>query len=155
MNIKKTVAVLLATAFIHFRDAATNAKLYVANEDKPAGAVDGEDGFARDTNGEKLPVGVEVYGPGSTQYRNAQSAIATANIKRGKKGLTGDILRENETELLARTTAKFVNFDYNGAAASYETNIKFYDDLELAHFREQVVEQQGDFGTFLPSAATA
>lgn len=133
MDIKSLTAVA-AIAFVQFRDPAT---------DQPM------------TNAAGEPVGVEVYGPGSKQYRAAQSAIATANIKRGRKGLTGETLRENETELLARTTAKFVGFDYDGQAASVDVCRKFYDDVELAHLREQVVEKQGDFGNFIPTASTA
>lgn len=142
MNIKAMTKVV-PTLFIQFRDPATDALMF------------------KDGDNEK-PVGVDVYGPGSTQYRNAQAAIATANIKRGKKGLTGTTIQDNETELLARTTRRFVNFEYVVAdkdgndttlPESLETYKKFYDDVELAHLREQVVEKQGDLGNFTPTAS--
>lgn len=145
MNIKK-LSVVVALAFIHFRDPATDAPMFKTDDN-------GE--FVKDADGNKLPIGVKVYGPGSTQYRNAQAAIQTENIKAGKKGLTGNRIQRNETELLARTTVEYVNFDYEGASASYETNLKFYEDVEVAHLRDQVSEKQADYGNFLPNAATA
>lgn len=141
MDIKKKA--IAATLFVHFKDPATNQPEYETNE---AGE------FVLDADGNKKPIGVRIYGPGSVQFRNAQAAIATGNIKLGKKGLKGEILFANETEILARTTAEFVNFTYSGQGANLENNRKFYDDVELVHYREQVSEAQGDLGNFTKSA---
>lgn len=126
-----------ATLFIQFRDPATDALMFETDEN-------GE--FKLDGDGNKLPLGVRVYTPGSKQYRAAEAKIATEGIKRGRKGLTGDTILDNQTRLLALTTTEYVGFDVDGQPASYETNYKLYDDPEYVAVREQVATAQGDLG---------
>lgn len=148
-DIAKTAA--LQTLFIQFRNPATDAKLYapVMEGDEPK----------RDEHGNVVfdmskPVGVRVYTPGSLQYRNAESAITTENIKRGKKALTGDTLQGNAVELLANTTIEFINMNYHGESSGVETFRKFYGDVGMVAYREQVQEKQGDVGNAYASTAT-
>lgn len=137
-NIKAVAAV--AKIFVHLRNPETDAKLYIADEE-------GKPDLSK-------PVGVNMYSPGSIQYRNAQSAITTENIKRGKKGLTGETLRENAAELLAQTTAEFVNMDYNGQTSGVDTFREFYNDVEMVAYKEQIEEAQGDVGNSYKSKTT-
>lgn len=154
-------AAVAALVFVHFKDA-NGARMYVTNEDAGKfNASTHEDGYAR-LNGEKLAMGVKVYGPGSQEFRKAQDAINTANIKNGKKGLTGASLRQDATVLLARTTAEFVNFEYLDtrvtASTDFETRVRvasaFYDDLEFVGLRDQVETEQNDLGNFSQAAST-
>ena len=138
-NIKAVAAV--AKIFVHLRNPETDAKLYLNDEQ-------GKPDLTK-------PVGVRMYSPGSIQYRNAQSAITTENIKRGKKHLTGETLRENAVELLALTTAEFVNMDYNGETSGIETFRAFYSDVEMVAYKEQIEEAQGDVGNSYKSSTTA
>jgi len=138
-NIKAVAAV--ARIFVHLRNPDTDAKLYLTDDE-------GKPDLSK-------PVGVNMYSPGSIQYRNAQSAITTENIKRGKKGLTGETLRENAVELLAQTTAEFVNMDYNGSTSGVDTFREFYSDVEMVAYKEQIEEAQGDVGNSYKSKTTA
>lgn len=163
-------AAVVALAFVHFKNPSDGSRLYVLNEDASKfNATPHEDGFARDAAGAKLPVGVRVYGPGSTEYRKAEDAIASVRIKEGKKGLSGATLRDDATTKLARCTSEFVNFGYalkDGGeelrvtpASDFETRIKvasaFYNDLRFVGLRDQVEADQHDHANFTPTASAA
>lgn len=153
---------VVALAFIQFRSPADNSPLFVLNEDAPSGCTDGEDGYARDAQGNKLPIGVRVYGPGSKVYRAAEDEIADASIKAGKKALTGASLRNSATFKLASCTQEFVNFAYalteggdelTVTAATEKTErlriaTAFYEDLRFVGFRDQVEREQHDLANF-------
>lgn len=153
-NILAQMAVV-ALMFVHFK-TPDGVKLYVPDESAP-------DGFARDANGDKLPVGVRVYGPGSREYRLAEDRVATENLRRGRNKLTGEQLRANATAIMARTTVEFVNFDYNGKTVSPAMTVEdrekvceqLYNDVEYVAVRDQVETEQGDLGNYSPKATTA
>ena len=157
-------AAVAAIAFIHFKNPVDGSRMFLLNEDINGrqGVRSGEDGYARDNDGNKLPIGVKVFGPGSAEYRKAEDAIANARIKEGKKGMTGASLREDGTRKLARCTQEFVNFEYLGVQIAsntdFETRVRvasaFYDDVEFAGLREQVETEQHDFANFTPTAST-
>lgn len=130
---------LAATLFVHFTNPATGEQVFADNPE--TGEPD-----------ESKPVGVTIYGPGSREYKKHQSAITQEAIDAKRKKVSAALLESNAVELLARCTSEFRNFDYEGAAASVETNRKFYKDPEYAHLRAQVEDKLGDFGAFLPSA---
>lgn len=134
---------LAATLFVQFRDPRTDEPVFnVFPDDHPdAGAPNPAD-----------PVGVRVYGPGSKEYRAAQSAITNEAIERKRKKVTAELIEKNAVELLARVTSEFVGFDYEGKGASLETNRAFYLDPRFVHLRDQVQEKMGDYGNFLPNA---
>lgn len=161
-------AAIVAMTFVHFKNPADNTRMFVTNENKPTGCVDGPDGFARDLSGNKLPIGVRVYGPGSTEYRKAEDKINDENFKLGKKGLSGARMRENQTTLLSRTTAEFVNFGYSPTgrdddeitvtpSTPFEQRLAvcgaLYNDGEFVFARDQVTEAQGDLGNFAKNTA--
>jgi hypothetical protein len=163
-------AAIAAMTFVHFKNPADNTRMYVTNENKPTGCSDGPDGFARDPSGNKLPIGVRVYGPGSVEYRKAEDKINDENLKLGKKGLSGARLRQNQTTLLARTTSEFVNFGYSltgrdedeivvTPSTPFEQRLAvcgaLYDDGDYAFARDQVSEVQGDLGNFSLNTAGA
>ncbi len=143
-----------AAMFIHFTDVETGAKVY---EQK---TTEGPEGLQEVDDLDK-PVGVRAYGPGSTQYRNAEAAVATAQLKAGRKTLTGDKLFDNVTEVMARTVFQYVGFDYNGQTingADRDTalalNRKLLSDPVYAAVRDQISEKQGDLGNFSNGATS-
>lgn len=146
---KNALAAMMVTAFtfIHFRSPATDAPLYVM-EDYTDENGQPQTRRAIGNDGQEMPVGVKVYGPGSKPYRRSAEKIQTAGIQRGKKGLTGAALRENATALMSETIFEYVNFDYNGQACSVETNRAMLDDDLYAAVREQIETEQGDLGKF-------
>lgn len=140
---------IAATLFVHFTNAATGEPIYKTDE---AGE------FELDANEKKIPVGVNVYGPGSVQYRNAQAELTTEALerRRNKKNITGHTLMSNEVELLARTTIGFVGFTYKGGDGSTLDNRReFYNDVALVHFKEQVSDKQGDVANFSQKGSNA
>lgn len=165
------IAAVTSLAFVHFKNPADSSPLYVLNEDAQGqpGVTAGDDGFARDANGDKLPIGVRVFGPGSQVYRAAEDKIANDAIKAGRKALTGTSLRENATYKLARCTSEFVNFTYalkdGGAeltvtpASDLDERVRvasaFFDDVRFVAFRDQVEKEQHDLGNFTPTASNS
>lgn len=133
-----------ATLFVHFKNAADGERLYKMRE------VDGQMVRAKDDAGKDIRMGVWVYTPGSKIYRTAQNMNITANIKAGKKELSGAKLDEQQTDLLARTTFKTEGFEIEGGVDGLRA---FYDDEQYAAYREQVAEEQADLGKSLKPAA--
>jgi hypothetical protein len=155
-----------AFTFVHFKNPATGAKLFVLNANKPTGTIDGDDGYARDQAGNLLPIGVKKWGPGSEEYRKAEARIATENMRAGAKKLTGEKLHENATTLLSRTVFEYVNFGYSltddgveqvvTASTSHDermrVNTALFNDPAYVAVREQVLEADGDLGNFAKTA---
>lgn len=125
------------TIFVHFKNPETGERVYSTRTTEIDGAP----------KTEKVRVGVWVYTPGSKIYRTADNMNTTANIRAGKKELTGAKLFEQQTDLLARTTFKLEGFDIDGSAApGFESLKAFYDAEENVAIREQVQEEQADLG---------
>lgn len=134
------------TLFVHFKNAATGERLYKMRE------VDGQQVRAKDDAGKEIRMGVWVYTPGSKVYRTAENMNITANIKAGKKELSGAKLDEQQTDKLARTTFKTEGFEVEGGVEGLRA---FYDDEANVVYREQVAEEQADLGKSLIAAAKA
>lgn len=136
---------LAPSLFVHFTNPKTGEEVFdVFPEGHPqAGEED-----------ESKPVGVRIYGPGSKEYRAAQTAITNEAIERKRRKVTAELIEKNAVELLARTTSEFVNFDYEGKGASVETCRAFYLDVRYPHLREQVQAAHGDFGSFLQQVSS-
>ncbi len=139
MNLNKH-ALATAATFHQFTDPASG-ELIVETDEAGNKVLDGE--------GKEKPVGVMVFGPGTKQYRAAQTAITDEAIERKRKKVTAAMINSAGLELIARTTESFVNFDYEGKPASLEVNRLFYGDERFLHFKDQVQEKMGDFGGFL------
>lgn len=100
----------------------------------------------------KKPVTVDLYGPGSSVYRNSVIALQNRQLKRGKKQMTAELLREESVELLAASIAgSSGNIEYNGEVVkSKEQWIELLSDNSLEWLREQIATAQGDVTNFLP-----
>lgn len=150
MNVlQKLGLAMAASVFVHFRNDNT-----------------GELAYLPDANGnpdKTKPVGVKVYGPGSKEYKAAQSAMTQEAIDEKRKKITAAQIETGAVELMARTTAEFVNFDYAGPdsapladdAPLVERSRAFYMDPNYVNLRRQVEDKQGDLGGFLPGAQKA
>lgn len=133
------------TLFVHFKNAATGALLFaMITRTNDAGVT--EEVRAKDESGKDKPIGVTVYTPGSKVYRTAMNMNATANMKGGKKELSGEKLDQQQTDLLARTTIKVHNFE---CATGFDALRAWYDDEANVAYREQVADEQGDLGKSL------
>jgi len=100
----------------------------------------------------KKPIQVTVYGSGSSVYRNALTAMQNRQLKRNKKQMSAELIREESTELLVQTSVSADNFDYNGnPLTTKQAWTDLYNDVSLAWVREQVETVQGDISAFLES----
>lgn len=156
MNALTSLA-LAATLFVHFKDPRSDEPVY---HPQAATFPEGHElaGQANPNAGEpdlERPVGVRIYGPGSKEYRAAQTAITNENIERKRKKVTAELIEKNAVELLARTTYEFVGFDYQGKGASPEVCRAFYLDAQFVHLKEQVQAGMGDYGGFLPTPSNS
>jgi hypothetical protein len=140
--------------FVHLKDPATGAPLFVMRKKELDGGGEQMVPVLDDANKPKR-IGVHVYTPGSKIYRNAKNINATANMKDGKKGLTGEKLDQQETDLLARTTFKLENMDGLVDTCTVEALRAFYDNEEFVAYREQIAEEQADLGKSSTSTAKA
>lgn len=96
------------------------------------------------------PVGINLYGPASKQYRNAISALQNRQLRRGKKNVNAETLREESIGLLVSCSENGVNLEYNGAALdSADAFREFYSDPKFAWAKEQVDNALGDPANFL------
>lgn len=124
------------TAFIHFK--STDGELLYADIER------------------KLPVGVEVWGPGSAAFGVVESRQTARAVKRmqdndGKIAVAPFEERNSEAaEDLATLTRRFVNFDYPpaGDAEGPELFAAFYRDRSLGHLTKQVTQGVSDWGKF-------
>lgn len=121
-----------ALVFVHFRHPGTGEKMYAPD--------------AAGKNDLDKPIGIVMATPGSTEYRAAEAAINTENLRLGFKNLTGERMHQNQTDLLAKTAREFKNFDYNGKGCSEEAARQLFDDPEYVAVREQCIAGQGDLG---------
>lgn len=154
---------VVAAAFIQFK-LPNGDKLFLENDEaEKFGGVQHADGFARDKDGNRMPVGVRAFGPGSSQYRAAQSAAQTLGLQRGRNKMNGDLLFTQSTDTLSRTVIEYVNFDYNGKRltgtedlpARIALNEQLLVDLEFVGVREQIEAEQGDLANFSATPASA
>ncbi len=141
---------MVAAIFVHFKNDATGEPVFL--NDPLTGKPD-----------PSKPVGVRIYGPGSKEYKAAQSAIMQEAIDEKKKKVTAKGIEDTAVELLARTTIEFVGFTYEGSednplpenASFLERARAFHLDPEYVNLQEQIKSKQGDLGAFLPKATKA
>ena len=100
----------------------------------------------------KKPITVDIYGPGSAPYKNAVLALQNRQLKRGKKTMTAELLREEGTELLAAAIAgSSGNIEYNGEIVkTKEQWVELLSDSSLEWLRDQINTAQNDLSNFLP-----
>lgn len=100
----------------------------------------------------KKPVSVDLYGPGSTIYRNAILQLQNRQLKRGKKQMSAELLREESVELIAAAIAgSSGNIEYNGAVVTTKEQwVELLSDNSLEWLRDQIAAAQNDVSNFLP-----
>jgi len=134
MDIKKFAVDL--TSRLHLRDA--NDELMYA-----------EDGEGRLDL--LKPITVNLYGPGSKQYAQAQARQQNRLIdklkRKGKTDQTAEQRVEEQAEFLSGCTASFENLEYDqlqGEALAKAV----YSDASIGFIAEQVGKQLGDWANF-------
>lgn len=100
---------------------------------------------------EGKPVTVDIYGPGSQVVRNATLALQNRQLKRGKKQMSAELLREESIELLASAIAGSANLEYNDKAPKSKADwIELLSDPNLEWIKDQIAAAQNDVSNFLP-----
>lgn len=118
------------TATVQLRHPATDELLY-----------DGDD--------TTKPVQIEVYGTSSKQYRTALTAMQNTRLKRGKKVMSAEQIRDESIDLLVTCSIRGINLEYNGAPLEGETFRALYSDPAYDWLKDQVDEAIGDTTAFL------
>lgn len=100
-------------------------------------------------DGEK-PVGIELYGTASKQYRNAITAMQNRQLRRGKQKASAELLKEESISLLVACSARGINLEYDGKPLDNEDAFRsLYSDPRFSWVKEQVDEALGDVSRFL------
>lgn len=98
----------------------------------------------------KMPVSVTLYGQASKQYRNAINAMQNRSLKRDKKKVTAEVLREEGIELLVACTAKWNHLVVDGEKVADENAYRaLYSNAEYGWLKDQVDVGLGDTSAFL------
>ncbi len=119
------------TTAVQLRDPATDELLYA--DDAKTQAVQ-----------------VNIFGPGSAPYRNATLEMQNRQLKRGKKQISAEVLREESVDLLVACTESMENIEHNGAVVTTKEQIKaVYNDPQLGWLKDQVDSALGDIANFL------
>lgn len=103
-----------------------------------------------DGDEKKKPAGIELFGTGSKQYRNAISSMQNRALKRGKKQATAEQMREEAVELLTACSSSAQNFTYQGKPLLDADAFRaIYSDPSFSWLKEQVDAGLGDVSNFL------
>lgn len=99
-----------------------------------------------------LPVTIELYGPGSTQYAKAQARIDSASQTRAFAAIRGKTLKDGpdearklQAEKLAACTARINNFPV--------APLDLYSNPKLGYITHQVAKFVEDWSAFLATAS--
>lgn len=108
----------------------------------------------KDADGVDQPVGIELYGQASKQYRTAVQAMQNRALKRsasGKKSnLTAEEMQAESIGLLVACSAKAVNLNNGGEELdNAEAFRKFYADARFLWVKDQVDTALGEVANFL------
>lgn len=106
--------------------------------------IEGNPQFAEDGSAP----GIEFYGPGTREYRAAETAYF-AKLKKledTKKGNDVEELRKASREFVTRLTKRLVGFEFDGGPAA------LYQDDEFNDILKQANQFTGDRGNFKKSS---
>lgn len=96
------------------------------------------------------PVAVMIYGTSSKQYRNAVTAMQNRSLKRGKKPISAEQMRDEGVALLVACSDAAVNFEYKGNKVDTpEAFDALYKDPSFSWLKDQVDSGLGDVSNFL------
>lgn len=116
---------------------------------------DGQGGVLPD----KQPMSVTVHGPGTKEYRAAQSVSQTAymaTFHRGRSKETQAQKEAREAKFLSDCTVSFNHFTYDGGdAKAKSTFLACYLDPEMGWITEKVNTDMGDWAGFMQAAPTS
>jgi hypothetical protein len=110
---------------------------------------------------DKNPVQVELYGPGSRPYVQAQTKRANRSVqrlqKKGKFEMSSDEQITEQAEFLTAITARFINLSYPPAGDAQGSDLAkaVYSDPKIGFIAEQVSKHAGEWGNFTSSSATS
>lgn len=113
------------------------------------------DGSKLEDNGK--PVGVNVFGPGTSQFARAQRKLQNAALRRQAKGgkVEPEVLRKEMDTFLTEVTSSFVNLTLGGVAMESQEDFRaFYADPRFGWVRSQVDEGLSDNSNFLGESQT-
>lgn len=119
---------LADTTFVHLTDPITDEKLY--DEDN-------------------APVGIEIYGKASSQYRSALAALSRKQLARKGKAQSFETNVEDNVDILVAISKAAVNFDYEGEAINSPLVFKrLYSDATLFWIKDQIQNALEDNSAF-------
>ena len=96
------------------------------------------------------PVSIVLFGTSSKQYRNAITAMQNRQLKRGKKQVSAEVLREESVSLLVACSSKALNFTYKDSAVNDDEAFRtLYSDPAYSWLKDQVDSALGDVSNFL------
>lgn len=126
-----TLALNTDSVLVHLRHPVTEELLYADAE-------------------KKKPVGIYVYGTASEKYRSAITAMQNRQLRRGKKQVTAEVMKEEAVELLVAVTDRAENLTYQGKGLDNAPALRaLYSDPKFSWVREQVDAAVGDTANFL------
>lgn len=96
------------------------------------------------------PVAISLFGTSSKQYRNAITAMQNRQLRRGKKAVSAETLREESISLLVACSDKAINLTYKGAPLDNEDAFRaLYSDPAYSWLKDQVDTALGEVSNFL------
>lgn len=96
------------------------------------------------------PVAISLYGTSSKQYRNAITAMQNRQLRRGKKAVTAEALKDESVSLLVACSDAGVNLTYDNAPLNSADAFRaLYSDPKFSWIKDQVDNALGDPSNFL------
>lgn len=96
------------------------------------------------------PVAIVIYGTSSKKYRDAVSAMQNRQLKRGKKTVSAEVMREEGVELLVACSDKAINLALDGQPVdNAEAFRKLYTDPSYGWLKDQVDSALAEVSNFL------
>lgn len=103
------------------------------------------------------PVTVNLYGPGSKPFANAQATQTNRMLdklkRKGKTDQTAEQKQIEQAEFLADCTESFGNLTY-GDLTGNAMSLAVYSDIEIGFVADQVAKHIGDWSNFYKPSAT-
>lgn len=97
-----------------------------------------------------LPIKIVLFGTSSKQYRNAVTAMQNTRLKRGKKQVTSEVMREDSIDLLVACSDRAINLELHpGQPLVGEAFRELYSNDAFDWLKDQCDEAIGDVANFL------